>query len=60
MPDDISFAEKLRSINFGSSSRRGVKKTTDEHGTHDVTVTEHWNDRVDVTVKPPTMHKTRS
>jgi hypothetical protein len=60
MAEEMSFAEKIKTLNIGIPSHRGPKKTTDDHGTHRVTVTEHWNDRVDVTVKPPTVHRTRS
>lgn len=31
------------------------KTTTDDHGTHTVAVTEHWQERQDVTVKPRTI-----
>jgi hypothetical protein len=49
---------------YQSLTVRGVdqssltKTTTDEHDTHSVDVTEHWHDRQDVTVKPPT-HRLR-
>lgn len=59
----LTFAEKIRTIGVvGLSGSAKVKRTVDEHGTHDVVVTEHRtaDDRVDVTVKPPTVHHTRS
>lgn len=49
------FKEKIQSLGF----RRGPaapKTTVDVHDHHKVEVTEHWNDRVDVTVKPETAH----
>lgn len=61
--DELSFAEKVRSIGVvGLSNAPRVKRTVDDHGTHTVTVTEHntKDDRVDVTVAPSTVHKTRS
>lgn len=60
---ELTFAEKIRTLGVvGLSSSPKVKRTVDEHGTHDVVVTEHRtkDDRVDVTVTPPTAHKTRS
>lgn len=62
MADELSFAEKIRTIGVvGLSSSPKVKQTVDEHGTHDVVVTEHntKDDRVDVTVRPPTYHHGR-
>lgn len=50
------FLEKLRSINIGKPERRQPKVTTDVHDHHTVDVTEHWDDRQDVTVKPQTAH----
>lgn len=60
MTEEMSFKDKIKTLNIGIPSKRGPKKTTDDHGSHSVTVTEHWSDRVDVTVTPPTVHKTRS
>lgn len=37
-------------------SPMGSKVTTDVHDHHTVDVTEHWDDRVDVTMKPETLH----
>lgn len=54
---DESYAEKLRSINFGQARHRKPKVTTDVHDdgrdvTHTVDVTEHYHqDRQDVTVR---------
>jgi hypothetical protein len=46
-----SYREKLRSISFGSVDRREKKKVVkDELGN---VTTEHWNDRVDVTINAP-------
>ena len=45
------FREKLESLSF-RAKKPGPKVTTDEHDTHKVDVTEHWSERVDVTVKP--------
>lgn len=53
MPNE--FLEKLRTINFGDKRKRGPKTTTDVHDHHTVDVTEHWDDRQDVTVKPETI-----
>ena len=48
-----SQAEHYRSLSVGSSDRSHMTKTTtDDHGTHTVDVTEHWQDRQDVIVKP--------
>lgn len=33
----------------------GAKTTVDVHDHHKVEVTEHWDDRVDVTMKPETI-----
>ena len=57
MSDDnvIPFKDKIKTINLGMAKRRGPKVTTDVHDTHSVDVTEHWSERVDVTVKPPTV-----
>lgn len=60
---ELTFAEKIRTIGVvGLSSSPKVKRTVDDHGTHNVVVTEHntSDDRVDVTVTPPTVHRTRS
>ena len=48
--DDDSFAEKLRSLSFSRPRHRSPKRMTDELGN---TVTEHWNDRVDVHIGKP-------
>lgn len=46
-----SYREKLLSLSFGSPSvRQTPRSTTDERG-H--VTTEHWNDRVDVTINAP-------
>lgn len=37
------------------ASMPGSKTTVDVHDSHKVEVTEHWNDRVDVTMKPETI-----
>jgi hypothetical protein len=61
--EELSFAEKIRTIGVvGLSGSPRRKSTVDEHGTHNVVVTEHAtkDDRVDVTVTAPTVHKTRS
>lgn len=64
MPEpELSFAEKVRTIGVvGMSNAPRTKVTVDEHGTHDVVVTEHntSDDRVDVTVRPATAHRVRS
>ena len=44
--------DALRSIAIRPTDP-GAKKTVDVHDRHTVEVTEHWNDRVDVTVKNP-------
>jgi hypothetical protein len=51
----LSFAEKIRTVNFGQAKGRRPKVTTDDHGTHKVDVIEHWEDRQDVTVRPETL-----
>jgi hypothetical protein len=48
--EELSFKEKLRTLSFSRPSARGPKVTTDELG-H--TTTEHWDDRVDVTISAP-------
>ena len=54
--DEVSFKEKLRSLAFqGDRKAVAPKVTTDAHDHHTVDVTEHWSDRVDVTVKPDTV-----
>ena len=52
---ETSFAEKLRSLSFHGTPRRErpAKVTRDDHGTHVVTVTEHYDDRVDVHAGTP-------
>lgn len=57
--DQLSFRDKVRSI--GVLGRAPASRSrVDDHGTHEVVVTEHRGDRVDVTVRPPTTHKARS
>lgn len=53
--EQISFKEKIQSLSFMGSARLS-KKTVDVHDTHTMEVTEHWDDRVDVTMKPQTVH----
>lgn len=49
-------AEHYRSLHAANPDRDRLTKTTvDDHGTHQVDVTEHYADRQDVTVKPPTV-----
>jgi hypothetical protein len=40
---------------MGSRKERGPKTTVDVHDHHKMEVTEHWDDRVDVTMKPETV-----
>lgn len=42
---------------MASSASNGTltKTVTDDHGTHQVDVTQHWGDRQDVMVRPPTV-----
>lgn len=47
--------DALRSIGFRPTNP-GAKTTVDVHDTHKVEVTEHWDDRVDVTAKMETQH----
>lgn len=48
--------EHYQSIAVGSSAREDLTKSTvDDHGTHTVEVTEHWQERQDVTVRPKTL-----
>lgn len=47
--------EAIRSISL-RHNQPGSKVTVDVHDNHTVEVTEHWNDRVDVTMKPKTIH----
>ena len=56
-PPEGTFKEKIRSVNFGFGSKRTSKTTVDVHDTHTVEVTEHWNDRQDVNVKPNTIKR---
>lgn len=50
-----SSAEHYRSLVFAHPRQQALTKvTTDDHGTHQVDVTEHWHDRQDVLVKPRT------
>lgn len=45
--------DHYRSLRVASPDRSSLTKTTtDDHGTHSVDVTQHWQDRQDVTVKP--------
>lgn len=49
-------AEHYRSLRLAASNRAALTKTTtDDHGTHEVDVTEHWQDRQDVLVRPGTV-----
>ncbi len=49
------YREKLLSLGFSRSRDRQPKKTVDVHDHHTVEVTEHWDDRQDVLVKPETV-----
>lgn len=49
------YRDKLKSLSFVGAARPS-KKTVDVHDSHTVEVTEHWDDRVDVAVKPETIH----
>jgi hypothetical protein len=51
----LSFKEKIRTINWGTAKGRRPKVTRDVHDHHIVDVTEHWEDRQDVTVRPETL-----
>jgi hypothetical protein len=42
------FKDKIKTINVSKTSRRAPKITKDEMGE----TVEHWDDRVDVTVRP--------
>ena len=53
MAADRAYVDKLRSLGFRATVP-SPKVTTDVHDRHTVDVTEHFNDRVDVTVKPAT------
>lgn len=53
MTDD--FKDKIKRVNFGQRKHRVPKVTTDVHDTHSVDVTEHWEERQDVTVRPDTV-----
>lgn len=45
-------AEHYRSVAVAHPERRTLTKTaTDDHGTHQVDVTQHWHDRQDVLVR---------
>lgn len=47
-------AEHYRSLMVASPDRVSLTKvTTDDHGTHQVDVTQHWHDRQDVLIKKP-------
>lgn len=54
---DEEFLEKLRSLHVVRRGKRVPKTTTDVHDHHQVDVTEHWDDRVDVNVKLETFRK---
>ena len=58
-----SYGAMLRAKGFGVSRprARAPKRTVDVNDRHTVEVTEHWSDRVDVTVRPgvETLHATR-
>lgn len=61
--EQLSFRDKVRTIGVvGLSNAPRTKVTVDDHGTHEVAVTEHntSDDRVDVTVRPATAHMVRS
>lgn len=61
--EETSFRDKIRTIGVvGLSSSPRTKSRVDDHGTHEVVVTEHAtkDERVDVTVRPPTTKKSRS
>lgn len=47
---ELTFAEKIKTLNFGLPSRRGPKRTVSSDGKVTATVTEHWNDRQDVNI----------
>jgi hypothetical protein len=49
-------AEHYRSLRVSSDTKRQMTKvTTERDGDLSVQVTEHWHDRQDVLVKPPTV-----
>jgi hypothetical protein len=49
--------EHFLSVSVGAVDRAQMTKTTvDDHGTHKVEITEHFNDRQDVKVKAPRLH----
>lgn len=51
-----SQAEHYRSLRVASPDRAGLTKTTtDDHGTHEVDVVEHWQERQDVLIRPGTV-----
>jgi hypothetical protein len=50
MSDD--YKAKLRSLHFARNEARKAKETVDHHDYGTVTVTEHYDDRVDVNVAP--------
>lgn len=45
--------EHYQSLHVASPDRGRARSTTDDHGTHQVTVTEHADGRQDVTVHAP-------
>lgn len=50
----LTQAEHYRSLAVAHPDRGSLQKvTTDDHGTHEVKVTEHYADRQDVTVSVP-------
>jgi hypothetical protein len=57
MNEREAFKEKLRSLSF-STGGKPKKVTVDHHDHHTMEVTEHWNDQVDVAMKPETIHLT--
>lgn len=47
-------ADHYRSVSVAHPDRNAMRKvTTDDHGTHQVDVTEHYGDRQDVNVRVP-------
>lgn len=51
---DPAYAAKLRSLSFSRHGARRAKATTDRDGDVAITTTEHWDDHVDVVVRPRT------
>lgn len=53
------FKEKLRSLHFQRpAARERTKVTVDRHDEVTVSVTEHYNDRVDLNVAPKPVERT--